>query len=1169
MLRINIDGKELQAFPGQTVLEVAQTAGILIPTLCHNERLKTYGGCGLCVVEMEGSKNLFRACSTMVEDGMAVITDTPRLRSSRQTTLSLLLSDHSGDCKGPCVLACPAQTDVQGYVGLIANGLYQDAVKLIKEKLPIPASIGRICPHPCEAVCRRQLVEQPISIAYLKYFAADKDLRSGQPFRPRLAPSSEKKVAVVGAGPAGLTAAYYLAVMGHAVTVYDAMPRAGGMLRYGIPEYRLPKDVLDQEISLIADLGVQFQFNCKIGRDISLPYLTTAYDAVFVGIGAWKSSPMRCEGENQPGVFGGIDFLRMVATGESVEIGQRVAIVGGGNTAMDAARTAVRLGAEEVMVLYRRTRAEMPAEDIEIKEAEEEGVVFHYLVAPLEVLGTDGRASAVRLQKMELGAPDSSGRRSPVPIDGDEETIMVDSVISAIGQAVNSAGIEGIELDKWGSPRIDSLTMQCSDPRVFAGGDGVTGPGIAITAVAHGRRAALGIDAFLKGQPMPEQSSYLVERLDASSDDYLEIPKEGRLSMSHRTAGQRRISFTEVNYGFSEAEALQEAGRCLECGCKDYFECQLIENAQRYDANPGQLEGEKHHFQIINEHPFIERNMEKCILCGQCIRICEEVMGPAALGLVGRGFESVVVPEFGLPLKESSCISCGQCVFVCPTGALVEKHPLSKTIPLKTEECGTACALCGMGCAQTVHLYGSTALKIEPAGGGLLCSKGRFAFEYWNRDRIKIPMIKKNGELVEASWEEALTVMGRSLKSIRRVAGSQACAISFSPLLSMEEAFLLKSFAVEALECSQHFSFTRNTSRGLEAVLGENRPVSSLDELIAADFILAVGSLNQSQIAAVKIRQAVQNGAQMVLISNEPGLLDDLASTCLYPEDGLQTLKEIIAALISNDLVNTEFIEKYCTGYEELKHSLQSVEPSAAAEKLARLYAAARRAIIVADGSTLSRAAVESLAQITVLCGRVGSPRNGITVVHSDANQVGQWALQIRDCFHQHMNRIRNGEIQALIIAGEDPVGAGLVTDSDLARIKCLVAISPFRTATTDLADIVLPGSLPVEAAGTFVNYSGRTRKTSAVFQPPAGVGTLEAIGRVAEWFDILLPEPSFSTALEDMNRALYYQNGINDIRSYRLNPVEGQECFMPVFFADPVKRLFAARLAHEGLDRK
>ena len=251
MLNINIDGKELKGYAGQTILEIARENGIEIPTLCHDERLETYGACGICVVEVEGNNRLVRSCATEISPGMVVITNSERVQASRKVTLELLLSDHIGDCRPPCVKACPAQTDCQGYVGLIANGEYQEALKLIKEQIPLPASIGLVCPHPCEEACRRQLVEEPIAIAALKTFAAEQDIYTDNPYIPVPGVPSGKRAAIIGGGPAGLTAAYFLALEGHEVVIYEAMPQAGGMLRYGIPQYRLPKEILDQESGLL------------------------------------------------------------------------------------------------------------------------------------------------------------------------------------------------------------------------------------------------------------------------------------------------------------------------------------------------------------------------------------------------------------------------------------------------------------------------------------------------------------------------------------------------------------------------------------------------------------------------------------------------------------------------------------------------------------------------------------------------------------------------------------------------------------------------------------------------------------------------------------------------------------------------------------------------------
>lgn len=267
--RLNIDGKEVKGLPGQTILEVARENDIFIPTLCYDERTEIYGACGLCVVELEGNPKLWKACATEITDGMVIMTDTERVIESRRTNLELLISNHTGDCKAPCMKACPAGTDCQGYVGLVANGEFEKANELIKDRIPLPASIGRVCPHPCEDACRRGLVDEPISIAAIKRFAGDYDLASEENFIPDMAELTGKSVAIIGGGPMGLSAAYFLRQKGHDVTIFDAMPKLGGMMRYGIPEYRLPKEVLDAEIDIIESMGVEIIPNTKIGEDIS------------------------------------------------------------------------------------------------------------------------------------------------------------------------------------------------------------------------------------------------------------------------------------------------------------------------------------------------------------------------------------------------------------------------------------------------------------------------------------------------------------------------------------------------------------------------------------------------------------------------------------------------------------------------------------------------------------------------------------------------------------------------------------------------------------------------------------------------------------------------------------------------------------------------------------
>ena len=670
MINVKINGIEISAEKGQTILQIAESNGIEIPTLCYIEEVKAYGACGLCTVEVEGIPKLLRACSAVASDGMVISTDTPRVRQSRKIALELLMSDHTGDCKGPCSLNCPAGTDCQGYVKLIAQGKFKEAVELVKDRVPLPASIGRVCPHPCETACRRKMVEEPISIAFLKSFAADEDLKSGDKFMPEIAESSGKSVGIIGGGPAGLTAAYFLAVKGHKVTVYDAMPKMGGMLRYGIPQYRLPKEVLDMEIASIAELGVTMKNNIRIGTDITFDEIKNAHDATLVAIGAWKSSSMRIPGENLEGVYGGIDFLRSVALKNPVKLGKKVAVIGGGNTAMDACRSAVRLGAEEVYVIYRRTRAEMPAEKVEIDEAEEEGVIYKFLNNPVEIIGEGGKVKSVKLQVMELGEPDAGGRRSPVAVEGKFETIELDNVIMAIGQKINISGFESLELTERGNISADTKTFRTSLEGVFAVGDATNrGASIAIEAIGEAQKASEVIDSYLNGEIIAYKKPYVSEKI-VTAADLADREKISRVKMPQRSPEERIKDFDEVNLGLSVEAAVSEAKRCLECGCHDYHDCKLIRYANQYDVQPARFAGEKHDCPKEQKLVYIERDQNKCVLCNLCVRVCDEEVGKGLIGLVGRGFSTVINPEFADSSVTEFCKNCQKCVNSCPTGAL-------------------------------------------------------------------------------------------------------------------------------------------------------------------------------------------------------------------------------------------------------------------------------------------------------------------------------------------------------------------------------------------------------------------------------------------------------------------------------------------------------------------
>ncbi len=664
-VNIILDGIKLAVDAGKTIHKVAEENGINIPTLCTSSKVSKTTSCLVCSVRnIKLNKNV-PSCATIVSEGMEIDASSDKIKKVRQTILNLLLGEHTGDCEAPCTVACPAQAAVEEYVLEGKNSNFLESLKIIKKRIPLPMSIGRVCPRFCEKDCRRNILDNAVAINDFKRTAADLFYEEYLEELPEL---NGSKIAIVGGGPAGLAVAYYARLEGFTPVIFERMPKNGGMLRYGIPEYRLPKGILDKEFAHFAKMGIEVKNNVEIGKDISLDKLKEQFDAVAVTIGCWQASSMRTTGEEL--AEEGIVWLEGIARNNNKAENPGVTLViGGGNTAMDCVRSAVRLGGDATCI-YRRTEYEMPAEKLEIEEAKEEGVNFSFLIAPIS-LKKDNNKLVLTCQKMELGEPDASGRRRPMPIENSEYDIVADTVIAAIGQKMRP--FEGLELAKWGTVEV-SETSNMSD-NVFSCGDCVTGAATVVEAVAGGRKTALAIRDFINNEIHKEPAVINVSRghwnsLSKKDLVFLTTPvKEDRTNQQLIDIKDRCSSFDEVAKSFTKEELAVEGTRCIECSCTAKNDCKLKKYSEEYGAKPDEIQVEKIQDYYDTRHKDIIQDKMKCIKCGLCVKICSEVINKGLLGKQERGFYTAIGTFYKEELPQS-CTECGACIEECPVGAL-------------------------------------------------------------------------------------------------------------------------------------------------------------------------------------------------------------------------------------------------------------------------------------------------------------------------------------------------------------------------------------------------------------------------------------------------------------------------------------------------------------------
>ena len=808
---LTINGAEIVAEAGLTILEVARRSEIKIPTLCYVQGSPAQSHCQMCVVEIEGREGLVRSCVGLAEDGMVVSTDSAAISAHRLERLAVLAETHFGDCKAPCNLTCPGQINVQGYIAHVAKGQYEEALRLVMERNPLPFSVGRVCPRFCETRCRRILVDEPVSINHLKRFVADWCMSHEIELHiPKDAPTG-KRIAVIGGGPAGLTAAHFLTRKGHDVTIFESSPMLGGALRYGFLEFRIPRDVLNYEINTILRLGVSVKLSQKWGKDFTLQSLKDqGYAAIFIATGTGVDTPLEIPGAVNPHTFSAMQYLRRVAEGKAPDMGKRAAVIGGNNIAMEVARTLIRQGVAEVTVIYPRSRVEMPAHQRNIREAEKEGAQFLLMASPVEVCDAVDQGSRLKLEliRMKLGEPDAKGIRQPEPIAGSTNLLQVDSIVSSLGQSAVADQFSGGELEKTialsANKTIDAniRSSQINIEGVFAGGDAVSGPRSVIQAVVSARRAADNIHAYVMGVPKEEAESRFnftrgkgFDDVDLKNFDGINVKL--REKMPTRPPEICSQDFDEVKLGFSEKMALHEAERCLSCGCTAYDRCDLKELAISHNLNINKTGmGTSPVYAKDESHAAIIVDKNKCIFCRRCERVCEyDALELRADSLDDKGRPVGLILTF-----RDNCVSCGKCVDNCSTGALNKK---AQTIPIHTEpvkEVRSTCPYCGAGCQIILRVKGDTVIEVtadpeQAPNYGALCVKGRFGHDFiQHKERLTKPLIRKNGMLVETSWDEALDFTAKKLFDLKAMYGPDSIAGFSCARATNEENFLMQKF---------------------------------------------------------------------------------------------------------------------------------------------------------------------------------------------------------------------------------------------------------------------------------------------------------------------------------------------------------------------------------------
>ncbi|MDD3687942.1 MAG: molybdopterin-dependent oxidoreductase, partial [Bacteroidales bacterium] len=868
------------------------------------------------------------------------------------------------------------------------------------------------------------------------------------------------------------------------------------------------------------------------------------YDATVLTIGSQRGTLLGCDGEDADGVFSGIDFQRkMETTGQRYNFkGKKVIVVGGGNTAMDCCRSALRCGSTDVKVVYRRTEKEMPANPIEIHESKLEGVEYLFLHNPVVVNKDDeGKLKSVKLIKMGLGEPDASGRRRPIPLEGSEFDLEADYILAAIGQKtdinflddVNSVVKQGeLKANKWGDLDADPKTLQTGVPSIFAAGDGVTGPATLIEAIAQANKAWVSCHQYLMGEKIEPRHKEFVSRRDnfkkQDPNDYI-----GRYQRQLRNEmpvldPKDRVNYKEVELGYENENVAQtEAARCFECGCSEFFDCKLQQYADKYEADQKYYGGEFKSYSVDFSHPLIEIDNNKCILCSKCIRVCDEVVGAKALGLVQRGFETFVGPAMNKKLTDTDCESCGMCVSICPTGAMIENVPF-KIMPVKADKIETIDCFTSEGAAIELHQKGGFIFRAEGFPGlvnkkGSIGKHAKFGYRIFNDgNRITKPMLKENGKWKEISFDEAFAIIKKN------IAGSEKDTMTFaSGRYSNEELYLLQKFVRTALGTDNIHSLAYiGRGRGYTYAGNENL---QMDDLKKASKIYILGSdinYSNSLVNHMIFNAAYRAKSEIILITDKEHAkvaykCDKVVSTSSY----YNFFKALNKIVVTDNLVNKFFIDGNVSGFDNFKSQIEKTDLATlsascgiSAEELKKFvteFNNEQNAVIVFTEKEVSSAVAREIMNLSLLTGKTVKTGSGILCVKEKNNSQGLIDMGIRPELRPGaksidsaclMEDVKSGNYKNFIIFGEDPIGQAInpaETAKWFANKRFMAVQDYFMTKTAEEADLVLPASFNFETGGSYTNSQKMLLQFDKALSPKCGKDNLEQLSGLFNAFGI------------------------------------------------------------------